>query len=118
MFKSTYHTLVSCVSINDAGDTEASFASRMILLYNYISIYTLMSAIWGGLFRLKLLPDSELAFDADAFISAFRWSQAFIFTLAILLVATGRGGGRRTIAVAATEVTCAALAAFFEKPTG
>ncbi|PDV85576.1 hypothetical protein CO652_25905 [Rhizobium sp. H4] len=115
MFKSTYHTLVSCVSINDAGDTEASFASRMILRYNYISNYTLMSAMWGGLFRLKLLPDSELAFGADAFISVFRWSQAFILTLAILLVAAGRGGGRRTIAVAASVVTCAALAAFYQK---
>ncbi|MBX5056655.1 hypothetical protein HJB51_27360 [Rhizobium lentis] len=114
-FKSTYHTLVSCVSINDAGDTEASFASRMILRYNYISNYTLMSAIWGGLFRLKLLPNSELAFGADPFISAFRWSQVFVLTLAILVVAAGRGGGRRTIAVAASVVTCAALAAFYQK---
>lgn len=114
-FKSTYHTLVSCVSINDAGDTEASFASRMVLRYNYISNYTLMSAIWGGLFRLKLMPDSELAFGADAFISAFRWSQAFILTLAILLLASGRGGGKRTVAVAASVVTCAALAAFYQK---
>ncbi|MBY5551552.1 hypothetical protein HFO61_33015 [Rhizobium leguminosarum] len=109
-FKTTFHNLLSCVQINESGDTEASFASRLNLRYNYIWNYTLLSWVWSGIFNLYPHTNTSAVFDGAAFVETFRAGQAIIILAAISLVSFGRNAIERLAIFAVAVIVCAALA--------
>lgn len=109
-FKSTFHNLLSCVQVTEKGDTEASFASRLDLRYNYIWNYTLLSLIWNGVFSLFPHANGAAAFDSTAFIGTFQIAQILTIIAAVCLVSFGRNAAERLMVVAAAVIICAGLA--------
>ncbi|MBY3361224.1 hypothetical protein HFN97_25980 [Rhizobium laguerreae] len=109
-FKSTFHTLLSCVQVTENGDTEASFVSRLDLRYNYIWNYTLLSWVWNGVFSVLPHASGTSAFDSAAFIGTFQIAQIMTILAAICLISFGRNSVERLMIFAVAAVVCAALA--------
>jgi hypothetical protein len=112
-YRETFQKLLSCVTVNEAGDTEASFVSRLDLRYNYISNYTALSALWDGMFGMQPRPIQGTIFEAAAFTATFQWSQLVIVLAGLMAASAGAKANGRLAAIATAVVICAAMANFY-----